>query len=137
MGGRANFRRLATVAVVLVPWIAGGRAEAQWGYGGFGFGYNQNAYTDVNYLNSRSLINASAAAASRPQPLQAPRFEVRDGSFYDKYDTVTRESMINRVARDPAREMGTADPTGVLPRAPSRPSTPVVKSTAPPPPRPR
>ena len=74
-------------------------------------------------LNSRSLINASAAAANRPQALQAPRFQTRDDSFYDKYDLATREAMIDRVARDPGREMGTADPSGVLPVVPRVPAS--------------
>jgi len=132
-GRAATIRLLATIAVVLGAWLSGGsRAEAQWGGYGFGFGYNQNAYSDVNYLNSRSLINASAAAANRPQPLTAPRYESRDASFYDKYDLQTRESMINRVARNPAREMGTADPTGVLAAPPpSRPSTTPAGPTPP------
>ncbi|WP_435006115.1 hypothetical protein P12x_003772 [Tundrisphaera lichenicola] len=109
-----------------------GRSEAQFGFGGygFGFGYNQNAYSDVNFLNSRSLNNAAAAAANRPQPLTAPRFQSRDDSFYDKYDLSTRESMINRVARDPGREMGTADPSGALARA-ARTTAPRPQAPAP------
>jgi hypothetical protein len=137
-GVRATIRLAATIAATIAPWAWAGRAEAQYGgfggFGGFGFGYNQNAYSDVNFLNSRSLINASAAAANRPQPLTAPRFESRDSSFYDKYDLATRESMINRVARDPGREMGTADPSGVLARPPATRSTPVASAPAPPPP---
>src|SRR5438309_5484925 len=94
--------RLTMIAAVIGLGAWGGRADAQYGLGyGFGFGYNQNAYADVNYLNQRSLINASAAAANAPQPLTAPKFTSRDDSFYDKYDLATRESMINRVARDP------------------------------------
>lgn len=42
--------------------------------------------------------------------------------------------MIDRVARNPAREMGTADPSGVLPRPVSRPSTAASPPTAPAPP---
>jgi hypothetical protein len=131
--------RLAMIAAVIGLWAWGGRAEAQFGLGygyGFGLGYNPNAYTDVNYLNQRSLINASAAAANRPQPLTAPRFQSRDDGFYDRYDLATRESMINRIARDPGREMGTADPSGVLSRPPSRPSTSSTRPTATPPPSP-
>ena len=111
---------LATISAALAPFVLGGRAEAQFGYGGYGgygFGfnlYNQNAYTDVNYLNQRSIVNSQAAAANAPQPLQAPRFQRRDESVYDKYDLSTRESMVNRIARNPAREMGTIDRTGAL-----------------------
>jgi hypothetical protein len=130
-----TIKLLATLLVVLAPLAMAGRAEAQYGgYGGFGgfgygFGYNQNAYSDVNYLNSRSLINASAAAANRPQALTAPQFQVRDESVYDKYDLGTRESMINRVARDPGREMGTADPSGTLALAPSARPKPRAPAT--------
>ena len=133
MGRTTSIRLLATIAVALAPWAWSGRAEAQYGgfggFGGFGFGYNQNAYTDVNFLNSRSLQNASAAAANRPKPLTAPTFQTRDEGFYDKYDLATREAMIDRVARDPGREMGTADPTGVL--APDLRPRPEPGSTAP------
>jgi hypothetical protein len=136
--GVANtIRLLATIAAALSPWLCGGRqAEAQYygGYGGFGFGYNQNAYSDVNFLNSWSLQNASAAAANRPKALTAPRFESRDDSIYEKYDLQTRMSMIDRVARDPAGEMGTADPSGVLPSAPRpRPKTTTPSGPTPPP----
>jgi hypothetical protein len=133
-GERGPIRLLTMVALALAPLAWGGRAEAQYGgFGwGWGFGYNQNAYTDVNYLNSRSLINASAAAANRPQPLSAPKFESRDSTFYDKYDLSTRESMINRVARDPGREMGTADPSGVVAVAPSPRPSPRPQAPSPP-----
>ena len=123
-GVMASIRLLATIAAAIAPWARGGRAEAQYGgyggFGGYGFGfglYNQNAYTDVNFLNSRSLINAQAAAANRPKPVTEPTFQTRDEGFYDKYDLATREAMIDRVARNPGREMGTADPSGVLARA--------------------
>ena len=139
-GGTAWFRLLAAIAAASSPWLSGGRAEAQYGDFGYGFGwgggfYNQNANSDVNYLNQRSQINAEAAAANRPQALTAPWHESRDESIYDKYDLATREAMINRIARDPARELGTADPSGVLPRS-SRPNSPAPSSsstTAPPP----
>ncbi len=114
-----TIRLVATLAAAFAPLACGGRAEAQYGgFGGlgwgFGFGYNQNAYSDVNYLNSRANTLASIAGAHTPQPLQAPQFQTRDDSIYDKYDLATRESMINRIAVDPDREMGTADPSGVL-----------------------
>jgi hypothetical protein len=137
-----TIRLLATLAAALAPFAFGGRAEAQYGgfggfggYGGFGWGYNQNAYTDVNYLNSRANTLAGIAASNAPQPLQAPVFQSRDESFYDKYDLATRESMINRIAKDPVGEMGTADPSGVLastrrpaprPKAPAGPSEPTT-----------
>jgi hypothetical protein len=79
-------------------------------------------------LNQRSLINASAAANNRPQPLSAPVNQTRDDSFYDKYDLSTRESMIERVARNPSEEMGTADPSGVVRRRPSSSSTSTVRA---------
>lgn len=130
-------KTLATLAVSLLA--LSGRAEAQFGGGyggggfggyGFGFGYNQNAYTDVNFLNSRSLVNSQIAGSNKPQPLQAPQFQSRDDGVYDKYDLTTRESMINRVARDPAQELGTADPSGVLPSG-SKPSTGPAKPKGP------
>lgn len=132
---RASIRLLATVAAAIAPWVGPGQAEAQYGgyggFGGYGFNlYNQNAYTDVNFLNQRSLINAQAAAANRPKALTAPTFQTRDDGFYDKYDLATREAMIDRVVRDPGREMGTADPSGVLPRT-STPR-PVRNSSQPP-----
>ncbi len=115
-----------------------GRSQAFIGYGGggigFGFGFQNNAYTESNFLNSWSLQNAASAAANRPQPLVAPKFTTRDDSFYNKYDLQTRMSMINRVARDPGREMGTADPSGVLPQAArARPSPPPPTTTSQPP----
>jgi hypothetical protein len=131
--------RLAVIALAMAPWAFPGRAEAQYGgFGGFGYGYgwggyNQNAYSDVNYLNQRSLINASAAANSRPQPLNDSPLQSRDESFYDKYDLETREAMIDRVARDPGRERGTADPSGVA-RRPSTSSTTAKPARSIPPP---
>lgn len=124
-----TIRRSALLAPALALALLSGLAtpaEAQYGgFGGFGygFGFNQNAYSDVNYLNQRSLQNASAAAANRPQPLNAPQYQVRDDSLYNRYDLETRESMIDRIARDPAREMGTASPTGTVspPRNASKP----------------
>jgi hypothetical protein len=130
----------ATFAFAILLGASADRAEAQYGFGGFGFGFgaSQNAYSDVNFLNSRSNNLASIAAANAPRALQAPRFQTRDDSFYEKYDLATRMSMINRVARDPAREMGTADPSGVLPMAarprPSQPPTTSQPPTAPQPP---
>jgi hypothetical protein len=119
-----TIRFMATLALAIAPFACGARAEAQYGgfggFGGFGWGYNQNAYTDVNYLNSRANTLAGIAGAHTPQPLQAPQFQTRDDSIYDKYDLSTRESMINRIAADPDREMGTADPSGVLPSRPRR-----------------
>lgn len=133
--------RLAAFAAALIPWAFPGRAEAQYGgfggFGGFGWGgFNQNAYSDVNFLNQRSLINAQAAANSRPQALVAPQFQSRDDSFYDKYDLETREAMIDRIARHPNRERGTADPSGAA-RRPTSSSTTTARpapATAPPPP---
>ena len=98
--------------VIVLLSAAAGRSEAQMGYGGFGFGFQNNAYTESNYLNSWSLQNAAAAAANRPQPLTAPKFQTRDEGFIDRYDLATREAMVNRIARDPAREMSTINPTG-------------------------
>jgi hypothetical protein len=131
--------KLVILAVGLATWALPGRAEAQYGgfggFGGYGWGYNQNAYSDVNYLNQRSLINASAAANSRPESLTAPRFQTRDDSFYDKYDLSTREAMIDRIARDPDRERGTADPSGIARRPPtSSTATTKAASSIPPPP---
>ena len=137
MSKPATIGLLATMALALSPCVRGGRAEAQYGigfgggYGGFGFGFQNNAYQDTQFLNSWSLQNAASAAANRPQPLTAPRFQTRDDGFYDRYDLATRESMINRVARNPGREMGTADRTGTINRPPSRPSTPAASSTPP------
>jgi hypothetical protein len=125
-----TIRLLATLAAALAPFAIGGRAEAQYGgfgWGGFGFGYNQNAYTDVNYLNSRANTLASIAGAHTPQPLQAPTFQTRDDSIYDKYDLRTRETMMNQIAKDPAGEMSSIDPTFALAssrRQPQGPSTP-------------
>src|SRR3954453_8114957 len=82
------------------------RSEADLGLG-IGFGFQNNAYQDTQFLHSWSLQNAAAAAANRPQPLVAPRFQVRDEGFMDRYDVATREAMVNRVARDPGREMST------------------------------
>ncbi len=127
--------RLMVLAIGLAPWIFPGRATAQYGglggFGfGYGFGYNPNAYADVNYLNQRSLINASAAANSRPQALTAPRFQSRDDGFFDKYDLATRESMVESVARDPGRERGTSSESGIA----RRPTTTTTGRSIPPPP---
>ena len=140
----ATARLLAMLAAAAVPLATAGRAEAQYGFGyGYGFNlYNQNAYADANYLNQRSLVNAQIAGANRPQPLQAPSFQSRDEGFMDRYDLSTREAIMNRVARDPSREMGTIDPTGALSRntaarpSPSPTGPRPLSQSPPPPPRP-
>ena len=122
-------RLSAALVAALVLGPAAGRAEAQWGWG-WGFGYNpENASITANYLNQRSLVAGQAAAASRPKSLTAPQFQVRDESFYDRYDPSTRMAMIDRVARDPAGEMSTAEVN-------SRPA-PVLRATPAPAPRPQ
>ncbi len=130
-----TIRLLAALALALAPFAMGGRAEAQYGgFGGgwgFGFGYNQNAYSDVNYLNSRANTLAGIAGAHTPQPVQAPVFQSRDEGIYDRYDLATRESMMNRVARNPSAEMSSIDPTGAIAaarRTPPRPTTPTAPS---------
>ena len=96
-GRPTSIRLLATIAALIAPWISASRAEAQYGYGfGWGGGFYNPGYATENYLNSRSLINASAAAANRPQALTAPRYESRDDSIYEKYDLSTREAKIGR-----------------------------------------
>jgi len=124
---------LSILTPALVLLASGSRAEAQYGFGGFGFGwgYNQNAYSDVNYLNSRANTLAGIAGAHTPQPLQAPQYQTRDDGFYDKYDLATRESMINRVARNPSAEMGTADPSGATRTPTPRPASTARASTGP------
>ena len=126
------------LAVIGLLWVASTPARAQYGAFGFGYGYgfNPNAYADTNYLNQRSLINAQAAAASRPKPLQAPRYSGIDRSFYDRYDLDTRVAMIDRIARDPGRERSTADPGGLGTRnnPPPRTTTPTATQTPPAPP---
>ncbi len=145
MRNPTTIRRSATLAPALALALLSGLAtpaEAQFGgsggFGGFGygFGFNQNAYSDVNYLNQRSLQNGEAAAANRPQPLTAPQYQSRDDSLYDRYDLETRESMIDRIARDPAQEMGTASPTGAVPR-PRNASKPKAPAAAAQPEEPR
>jgi hypothetical protein len=121
-----KIRLLAMLAAALVPFVWVDRAEAQYGgIGGFGFGFgfNNNAYSETNFLNSRSNTLTQIAGANKPQPLQAPRFQTRDDSIYDKYDLSTRQSMVNRIAVDPGREMSAIDPTGELASRPRRPST--------------
>ena len=114
-------RILPLLVVILGGWA--GRTEADFG---FGFGFQNNAYQDTQFLHSWSLQNAAAAAANRPQPLTAPRFQVRDEGFLERYDLATREAMVNRVARNPGREMGAVGSTA------ARPATPTPRAPRPP-----
>ena len=122
---------LTAIFVVVVLSITASPASAQYGWGWGGGLFNQpNSQNVVDAINQRSLVRSQAAYADRPRPVQAPSFQSRDDSFYQKYDARTRMNMIDRVARDPRREIGTAGPSGVL-------APPAVAVAAAPPLRPR
>lgn len=137
-------RMLTAFLTAIVLSLTAQPASAQFGLG-FGWGgglfNNQpNSQNVVDAINQRSLVRSQAAYANAPKPVTEPRFESRDDSFYQKYDYGTRVAMIDRVARHPGQEMGTADPSGVLPRpvAPPRPPTTAAAPTPPTaPPRPQ
>ena len=104
--------------VTIIMGLCTGQSHADFGFG-IGFGFQNNAYQDTQFVNSWSLQNAAAAAANRPQALTAPRFQSRDEGFIERYDLTTREAMVNRIARNPGREMSTVNPAGVRTAAPT------------------
>lgn len=122
----AHWGRILLFTTAMLTALAG-RSEADFGFG-FGFGFENNAAATTNMLNSWSLQNGATAAAARPLNLTAPRFQVRDEGFFDRYDLATREAMVNRLARNPGREMRTINPDSVRPTAP-RVSTPAPSPT--------
>lgn len=104
--------RMLSFAVFLLA-VSAGRSDADFGFGfGFGLGF-ENPKTETNFLNQWSLQNGAAASANRPTNHTAPRFQTRDDGFMERYDLATREAMVNRIARNPAREMRTVNPGGV------------------------
>jgi hypothetical protein len=123
-------RALAPLFMIVVLSASASPSQAQFEYG-FGIGFeNPQIYT--NFVNTWSLQNAAAAAANRPQNLTAPRHLPPDISgFMQRYDVATREAIVNRVARNPSREMGIVNPTSPSPRPTPPPEaepqpTPVV-----------
>jgi hypothetical protein len=135
---RFTYVTISVIAAVVLSASAG-NASAQFGFG-FGGLYNPDDGSRVQAaVDQRALSQGNAAYASRPKALSAPSFQQRDDSFYDKYDLATREAMINRVARNPAMERGTAYAGGSMDRpAPVPAPTPAAPSPSPiPPPPPR
>ena len=93
---------MLALPIVLLSTLAG-QTRADFG---FGFMMQNNAYQETQFQHSWALQNAAAAAANRPQPLTAPRFQVRDEGFLERHDLATRESMVNRINADLANEFG-------------------------------
>ena len=120
----ANRARVLSFAIFLLVALAS-RSQADFGFGfGFGLGF-ENPKTETNFLNQWSLQNGTAASANRPTSHTAPRFQTRDDGFMERYDLATREAMVNRIARNPAREMRTVNPGG------ARSTPPAPRTTAP------
>ncbi len=138
------FWRVALVAVMLVPVFSSGRAQAQW-YGGWGFGFGGGPYAigggptsaaTVNYLNQRSLDAGNAAFAARSHPASNNVYagnpnayinNIRDPSFFARFDPSTRLAMEDGIARNPSPR--------VTPRPTPTPSP--TPATAPPAPAPQ
>jgi hypothetical protein len=143
-GGRRSDRNvppflLAASAAILL--LGTGRAEAQFGYGGYGgFGYGFNYRPqEVDFLNQRSLLNASKATmgpvandvyAGRPN---AYINHLHDDGYLDKWDTGTRrqiEASIGRYSDGPPPSYfqthhAPAQPQAAAPASPT-PASPVI-----------
>lgn len=120
-------RGIAILAVIASGLFQPGRAEAQWGFGGYGFwGYNpENSQRTVDAINQRAAIAAQAAYASR-QDTPSTRSEnsytnhLRDGTYEDRVAISTRRGVPSQVAPRPAPTRAASG------AAPSRAATPVV-----------
>jgi hypothetical protein len=131
-GGRSSrsvppFLHAAFAAIML---LATNRAEAQFGlggYGGYGFGYGFNYHPPVvDYLNQKSLLNASQATmgpvandvyAGRPN---AYVNHLHDDGYLDKWDTGTRrqiEASIGRYSDGPPPSYFRSHPQPAQPQA--------------------
>lgn len=114
-----RLRRLAAAAVGIIPLLAGGRAEAQFGWG-FGLYNPENASIEARALNQRSLAAGNAAYAARSSigggfgsygsNPNAYWNTARDVNFFEKYDAQTRQSMESRVARRPSSSLAPTTP---------------------------
>jgi hypothetical protein len=156
--------RLAALAATLTLTLVAGRAEAQFGFRngglGFGYGYGFGYYrpASVDYLNQRSLQNASRATmgpvrydfyANNPN---AYINHLHDPGYLAGYDVGTRreiEARIGRFSDGPppsrlARRARREEPAEVRPSpqsppgpataGPSRASRPAAVDPEPPPP---
>ena len=116
---------------IFILMATANRSQAQYGMGfGFGFGFD-NPRTDTNMLNSWALQNGAAAMNNRPTNLTAPRVQTRDDGFLERYDLATREAMVNRIARNPAREMRTINPDAARGRSASSRTNTATRAPAP------
>ncbi len=131
-------RLVIVLAAGLVSCLAGGRAEAQWGWGlggPYAIGGGPTSYETVNYLNQRSLAAGNAAYAQRASGAaswdnsNAYYHHVRDDSFLPRYNVSSRRSIESRAASLSSLAMGAAVPraSGGAPRS-SRPQPPPLTS---------
>lgn len=96
VGGPGRGVWITALVLALSPWLASGRAEAQFGFGrGYGYGFGGLYYRSpsVSYINQHSLVTAQAAAANRPQNLTAPRdaYErAEDSGLNQRYNVTSR-----------------------------------------------
>jgi hypothetical protein len=120
--------RLVAVLAGIAAWLPAGEARAQWGWGWGAFYNPEDASQTTNFLNQRSLAAAQGAYAARAGGggggLTEPSYQVRDDTFFQKYDATTRAAMVDQVARDPGAEGGTVRRTTAS--APPAPAQPVV-----------
>jgi hypothetical protein len=122
-------RRIAILTVAVAAMFHTGRAEAQWGYGGF-WGLNPlDSSQVVQGINERAAIAGQAAYAARQniQPLNGGadsyRNPSRDADFVDRVGISTRRGLESRVANAPAP---TPVPVAVPTPAPTPPRQPVI-----------
>ncbi len=100
---RRNARRLfATVSGLIL--CACPAASAQWGYGGFGYGFNYQP-PEIGFINQKSLLNASRATMG---PVQNNVYannpnayinKLHDPGYLDKWDVNTRRSIESSIGR--------------------------------------
>jgi hypothetical protein len=111
---------VALAGLVLVLLVLPGRADAQFGFGGYGWGMFQYRAPSVEAINSNANIRASAAFSARAgQKLSDPggRFAYRDQqiAMQDRYNFQSRQSFQTHLGR-PANPRGTVIAEGTPPR---------------------
>lgn len=106
-GVRGLVRILAIAAAATGPWLAGGRAQAQWGFGwGWGGGWGGGGisnYMTLSNINQRSMAAANAAYAERARGPYGTNVyannpnsyinHIRDDSFTPRFEVSTRRTL--------------------------------------------
>jgi hypothetical protein len=108
-GGRRNLVVALFVAGAVVGF-APGHAQAQWGMGGFGYGWG--GFSEVpkpeSFLNQKALIDAQRDThiPSRDVYANNPNSyinHIRDNGFVERYDVARRDPSYYRYANSPGR----------------------------------